>query len=95
MDEGNDDTLGLYPDSPGGAILGQWSLGSSERAIYNQAGLYMNLDLTDGWFRHNNTCCTLFVPGNVVRIKKMAFTQGIDYRCYTGEKPAIPPPGLR
>ena len=85
-DEGDDDTLGLFPGQ--GAILGQWSSTGTEQL------LYPGVDLTAGWFRHNNTCATLFVPGNVIRIKRMPLTQGIDYRCYTGEKPLIRPPGL-
>jgi prepilin-type N-terminal cleavage/methylation domain-containing protein len=84
-DEGTDDTLGLFPGE--GAILGQWT--GSEQS------LYPGTDLTAGWFRHNNMCITLLVPGNVIRIKRMPLTVGIDYRCYTGERPSIPPPGLR
>jgi hypothetical protein len=82
---GGDDTLGLFPDET--TILAQWT--ESEQSYYP------GTDLTLGWFRHNDICNTLLVPGNVIRIKRMSLKVGIDYRCYTGEKPAIPPPGLR
>jgi hypothetical protein len=49
-------------------------------------------DLTRGWFRHLDQCVTLWVPGNVSRIKRMPLTVGIDYRCYTGEMPQRMPP---
>lgn len=83
--EGSDDTLGLFPAES--TILSQWT--QSEQSYYP------GTDTTLGWFRHNNICNTLLVPGNVIRIKRMSLRVGIDYRCYTGEKPEIPPPGLR
>jgi prepilin-type N-terminal cleavage/methylation domain-containing protein len=81
--EGAPDTLGLFPGDS--EILTQWTA-PNYTAEYNQG------DLTDGWFRHLKQCVTLWVPGNVSRIKRMPLTVGIDYRCYTGEKPQIMPP---
>ncbi len=84
MDEGyqggtSSDTLGLFPDTD--VILAQWGPEGSEQP------LYPGVDLLRGWWRHNNSCVTLWVPGNVSRIKKMPRNVGIDYRCYTGERP--------
>jgi prepilin-type N-terminal cleavage/methylation domain-containing protein len=76
--EGADDTLGLFPDTP--AILSQWT--SPTYSLEYHMG-----DLTRGWFRHLDQCVTLWVPGNVSRIKRMPLNVGIDYRCYTGEMP--------
>ena len=81
MSEGDDDTLGLFPGSASHLILQEWSVGSPYYNSYKQG------DLTRGWFRHLNQCVTLWVPGNVSRIKRMPLNVGIDYRCYTGEKP--------
>ena len=80
--EGPDDTLGLFPGKS--SILQQWDANSSEHAIYGK-------DMTSGWFRHNDQCVTVWVGGNVSRIKRMPLTQGIDYRCYTGELPIVAP----
>jgi prepilin-type N-terminal cleavage/methylation domain-containing protein len=80
--EGAPDTLGLFPGDT--EILTQWTA-PNYTLEYNQG------DLTDGWFRHLGQCVTLWVPGNVSRIKRMPLTVGIDYRCYTGEKPQIMP----
>jgi hypothetical protein len=76
--EGPDDTLGLFPETP--AILSQWT----SPQYTSEYGMG---DLTRGWFRHLDQCVTLWVPGNVSKIKRMPLTVGIDYRCYTGEKP--------
>jgi prepilin-type N-terminal cleavage/methylation domain-containing protein len=84
--EGNDDTLGLFPGTD--LILGQWGPEGSEQP------LYPGVDLTSGWFRHADRCVTLWVTGTVNRIKRMPRNVGIDYKCYTGEKPDRPPPTL-
>jgi prepilin-type N-terminal cleavage/methylation domain-containing protein len=81
--EGAPDTLGLFPGDS--EILTQWTA-PNYTLEYNQG------DLTDGWFRHLGQCVTLWVPGNISRIKRMPLTVGIDYRCYTGEKPQRMPP---
>jgi prepilin-type N-terminal cleavage/methylation domain-containing protein len=83
LPEGPDDTLGLFPGST--TILNQWAPGGSLQA------LYPGVDLLSGWWRHSKGCQTLWVPGNVSRIKQMPRTVGIDYRCYTGEAPDNPP----
>ncbi len=77
--EGSDDTLGLFPGSD--TILDEWGPES-----YLQT-LYPGVDLLSGWWRHANCCVTLWVTGDVSRIRKVARNVGIDYRCYTGELP--------
>jgi len=84
MDEGfqdgtSSDTLGLFPGTD--IILAQWGPEGSEQPFYP------GVDLLHGWWRHNNSCITSWVPGNVSRIKKVPRNVGIDYRCYTGERP--------
>ena len=81
--EGADDTLGLFPHHT--TNLEQWQAGG----LYSR--IYAGTDMTMGWWRHNRGCNTLWVPGNVNRIKYLAPNQGIDYRCYTGERPEVPP----
>jgi prepilin-type N-terminal cleavage/methylation domain-containing protein len=81
--EGGPDTLGLFPGFD--QILTQWTQ-PSYTLEYGMG------DLTRGWFRHLDQCVTLWVPGNVSRIKRMPLTVGIDYRCYTGEMPQRMPP---
>ena len=81
--EGPEDTLGLFPGY--GTILNQWG---PEGPLQP---LYPGVDLLSGWWRHNNGCVTLWVPGNVSRIKHVNRNVGVDYRWYTGEVPdAIP-----
>jgi hypothetical protein len=81
--EGAPDTLGLFPGYD--EILTQWT--APTYTLEYGVG-----DLTRGWFRHLNNCVTLWVPGNVSLIKRMPLTVGIDYRCYTGERPQRMPP---
>lgn len=81
--EGYDDTLGLFPGYT--TILDQWGPEGSLQQ------LYPGVDLLSGWWRHNKGCMTLWVPGNVSRIKYVPRNVGIDYRCYTGEVPAANP----
>jgi prepilin-type N-terminal cleavage/methylation domain-containing protein len=81
--EGAPDTLGLFPGDT--EILTQWT-SPTYTLEYGQG------DLTVGWFRHLDRCVTLWVPGNVSLIKRMPLTVGIDYRCYTGERPQRMPP---
>jgi prepilin-type N-terminal cleavage/methylation domain-containing protein len=75
--EGPDDSLGLFPGNS--QILTKWRPGSA------YAAFYPGVDLTTGWWRHNRGCQTLWTGGNVSRIRYTP--QGIDYRCYTGERP--------
>ncbi len=82
--EGGDDTLGLFPGYD--TILDEWGPES------NLQSLYPGVDLLNGWWRHANCCVTLWVTGDVNRIKKVPRNVGIDYRCYTGELPSRKPP---
>ena len=81
--EGTDDTLGLFPGYS--TILDQWG---PEGPLQP---LYPGVDLISGWWRHSSSCVTLWVPGNVSRIKKVPRNVGVDYRWYTGEVPAVMP----
>jgi prepilin-type N-terminal cleavage/methylation domain-containing protein len=83
MPEGPEDTLGLFPGY--NTILDQWGPEGDLQP------LYPGIDLLSGWWRHANCDVTLFVTGTVARIKKVQRNVGIDYRCYTGEKPERPP----
>ena len=75
--EGPDDSLGLFPGNS--QILTKWKPGSA------YASFYPGVDLTMGWWRHDRGCITLWTSGNVSRIRYTP--QGVDYRCYTGERP--------
>jgi prepilin-type N-terminal cleavage/methylation domain-containing protein len=77
--EGGSDTLGLFPGYS--TILDQWAQGGGLSQLYGGA------DLTMGWWRHSKSSITLWVNGNVSKIKFAPRTVGIDYRCYTGEVP--------
>ncbi len=79
--EGTDDTLAVWPG--GGPSLEQWKV--------DLAPLYPGVDLTLGWWRHNKGCNTVWVGGNVSKIKYSYNGAGIDYRWYTGEVPTIMP----
>jgi prepilin-type N-terminal cleavage/methylation domain-containing protein len=81
--EGLDDTLGLFPGNS--TILNQWGPEG------NLQGLYPGVDLLSGWWRHNGASVTLWVPGNVSKIKKVPRNVGIDYHYYTGEVPVRQP----
>jgi prepilin-type N-terminal cleavage/methylation domain-containing protein len=78
-DGGGDDSLGKFPGES--KILTQWDSSS-----YLQT-LYPGVDLLSGWWRHNTRCNTLWLPGNVSKLKKVPQTVGYDYRWYTGEVP--------
>ena len=73
---GPDDSLGLFPGRK--TILDQW---------VGLASLYGNIDMSMGWWRHTKGCNTLWVGGNVSRIKWVDRKVGVDYRWYTGERP--------
>jgi prepilin-type N-terminal cleavage/methylation domain-containing protein len=77
--EGPDDSLGLFPGET--EILTQW-----DSSNYLQP-LYPGVDLLSGWWRHDSQCNTLWIPGNVSKLKKVPRNVGYDYRWYTGEKP--------
>jgi prepilin-type N-terminal cleavage/methylation domain-containing protein len=77
--EGEDDTPGLFPGKT--TMLDQWAQGGGLSALYG------NQDLTLGWWRHSRGCMTVWVTGNVSRIKAVPRNVGLDYRWYTGERP--------
>jgi prepilin-type N-terminal cleavage/methylation domain-containing protein/prepilin-type processing-associated H-X9-DG protein len=79
--EGPDDTYGLFPGSM--SILNQW--------VAESAADYNGVDMTMGYWRHNNAGNVLWVGGNVTRLKKVPYNVGYDYRYYTAEVPAIMP----
>ena len=81
--EGADDTPGLFPGKT--TILDQWGPEG-----YLQT-LYPGVDLLSGWWRHSKASNTLWVGGNVSKMKWVPRTQGYDYRYYTGEVPNVPP----
>jgi prepilin-type processing-associated H-X9-DG protein len=81
--EGPPDTLGLFPGMT--MILTQWGPEGSLQL------LYPGVDLTSGWWRHSKNCNTLWVGGNVSKMKWVPRTQGYDYRYYTGERPDSQP----
>jgi prepilin-type N-terminal cleavage/methylation domain-containing protein len=81
--EGPPDTLGLWPGNS--MILTQWGPEGSLQT------LYPGVDLLSGWWRHNKGCNTLWVPGNVSRLKRVPRDVGYDYHWYTGERPVSQP----
>jgi prepilin-type N-terminal cleavage/methylation domain-containing protein len=81
--EGGEDTLGLFPGYT--TILNQWAPSGPLQS------LYPGVDLTKGWWRHSRTCVTVWVTGNVSRIKYVPRNVGVDYRWYTGERPLAMP----
>jgi prepilin-type N-terminal cleavage/methylation domain-containing protein len=79
LNEGPDDTLGMFPGDR--TILNQWGPEGDLQP------LYPGEDLLAGWWRHNKGCMTLWINGNVSRIKYVPRNVGVDYRWYTGEVP--------
>ncbi|HEV7926843.1 MAG TPA: prepilin-type N-terminal cleavage/methylation domain-containing protein [Verrucomicrobiae bacterium] len=74
-----DDSLGLFPGET--EILTQWDSSSSLQSYYP------GVDLLSGWWRHDSECNTVWVPGNVSKLKKVPQNVGYDYHWYTGERP--------
>ncbi len=77
--EGTDDSIGLFPGQT--ECLSQWK--------YGLASLYPNRKMENEWWRHNQRCATIWLPGNVSAIKYSK--KGYDYRWYTGEPPVENP----
>jgi len=80
--EGAEDCLGMFPGAT--EVLSSWKAGSGWAVQYG-------MDMRKGWWRHNRGCDTVWVTGNVSKIKYVKETIGIDYRYYTGERPAAMP----
>ncbi len=85
---GVEDCIGIFPDSK--QILGQW-IGQPAGSGGLGASYYSKYNFLWEWFRHNERCNTLWIPGNVSAIRYTGVNKGIDYRCYTGERPLVPP----
>jgi prepilin-type N-terminal cleavage/methylation domain-containing protein len=77
--EGGSDSLGLFPGQS--ECLTQWK--------YDLASLYPGLKMENEWWRHNQRCDTIWIPGNVSTIRYSK--RGYDYRWYTGEAPLESP----
>jgi len=77
--EGASDSLGLFPGQT--ECLTQWK--------YDLASLYPGIKMEFEWYRHNQRCDTIWLPGNVSSIKYSK--RGYDYRWYTGEQPVENP----
>ena len=82
--EGPEDCLGMFPGAR--EVLDSWKVNSGWAAQYG-AGV----DMRNGWWRHGRGCNTVWVTGNVSKIKYVKETIGIDYRYYTGERPNAMP----
>lgn len=76
--EGAEDSLGKFPGAS--EVLSSWAPGRGWAAQYR-------LDMRKGWWRHDRGCNTVWVTGNVSKIKYVKETVGVDYRWYTGERP--------
>lgn len=86
--DGDADSLGLFPTQK--QILTQW-IGQPPGQGGLGASLYNKYNFLWEWYRHNQKCNTIWVPGNVSAIKFTGVNKGIDYRCYTGERALNPP----
>ncbi len=75
--EGEDDSLGLFPGVP--EILRQWRF--ALQPLYPEREMWLE------WYRHRRRCTTLWLAGHVTSIPFRGFTEGLDYRSYTGELP--------
>jgi prepilin-type N-terminal cleavage/methylation domain-containing protein len=79
--EGGDDSIGLFPGRR--EILTQWR--------FSLQSLYPGNPMEWEWFRHSRRCNTLWVPGHVSSIRFGGYTNGVDYRWYTGQTPLQQP----
>jgi prepilin-type N-terminal cleavage/methylation domain-containing protein len=77
--DGADDTLGAFPGR--NECLTQWK--------YDLASLYPGRKMENEWWRHNQRCDTIWLPGNVSTIRYSK--KGYDYRWYTGDPAAESP----
>ncbi|NOS70894.1 MAG: hypothetical protein HOP33_13305 [Verrucomicrobia bacterium] len=89
--EGDGDSTSLFPGNI--RILTQW-IGNNAPVNYGGLStLYGSYPFEWEWYRHDKRCNTLWLSGNVSKIPFTGYDAGIDYRCYTGEKPLTPIPG--
>ena len=85
--EGDEDSIGLFPGRS--QILTQWigtPPGSGGLSL-----LYNHYQFQWEWYRHNKTCNTLWMGGNVSGIRFKGYNIGSDYRWYTGDSPVENP----
>jgi prepilin-type N-terminal cleavage/methylation domain-containing protein len=85
--EGEEDSLGLFPGY--NTILIQW-IGSPPGKGGLKWEYYKGYPFEWEWYRHNKSCETLWVGGNVSGIKFNNY-RGVDYRWYTGDTPSQAP----
>jgi hypothetical protein len=86
--EGPDDSIGLFPGET--QILTQW-IGQPPGSGGLGATLYNKYNFLWEWYRHNERCETVWVPGNVSAIRYKGVNKGVDYRWYTGQQPLETP----
>ena len=82
--EGAEDCLGMFPGAR--EVLDSWKANTGWAAQYG-----VGVDMRNGWWRHSRGCNTVWVTGNVSKIKYVKETIGIDYHYYTGERPNAMP----
>lgn len=87
--DGQEDSIAIFPNY--NQILSQW-IGEPPGSGGLGVSYYNKYNFLWEWFRHNERCNTLWIPGNVSAIKYNGVNKGIDYRCYTGEGPLASPP---
>jgi prepilin-type N-terminal cleavage/methylation domain-containing protein len=76
--DGGSDSLGKFPGTS--EVLSEWKIGNGWAQQYG-------MDMRQGWWRHSRGCNTVWVTGNVSKLKYVKETVGYDYRWYTGERP--------
>ncbi|HIG26247.1 MAG TPA: type II secretion system protein [Verrucomicrobiales bacterium] len=82
--DGASDMIALFPGSR--KILTQWAAGGGLQPLYPERQMWKE------WFRHGEQCQTVWLTGNVSKIKFKGFgDQSADYRWYTGERPLKTP----
>ena len=85
--DGEEDTIGLFPGST--QILTQWI--GTPPGTGGLSLLYNHYQFQWEWYRHNKSCNTLWVAGNVSPIRFTPNYKGVDYRWYTGDMPLSTP----
>ena len=82
------DSIGLFPKAT--QTLVQW-IGQPPNSGGLGNSYYSKYQFQWEWYRHNRSCNTLFVTGQVTPVKFNNYKKGMDYRCYTGDTPLEPP----